>query len=183
VGVEDDREATILDMKEDDSIYDSKGEDVHRDNSSSSSAFNLSIYPEHLSPGHVLRSQSASPSRNSQSNSLLPLLPSPVSATMNDDVATGSCCSLKAQEDVDMIPLPSSSLPMMPLPSLSSSSSSQSRVSSGNSSCKAPNSSSDAEDLLYTSFPTAGAFTVYGQQHRSSHSHSHPTKSSTDGDS
>jgi hypothetical protein len=120
VGVEDDREATILDMKEDDNIYGSKGEDVHLDdnsNSSSSSAFHLSIYAEHLSPGHVLRSQSASPSRNSQSNSLLPLLPSPVSTTMNDDVATGSCCSLKVQEDM---PLPSSSsLSMIPLPSSS----------------------------------------------------------------
>jgi hypothetical protein len=99
---------------------------------------------------------------------------------MNDDIATGSCCSLKAEQDVYMMHLPSSSLPSSPsLPSPSS----QSRVSDGNSSFKACNGSNDAEDLLYTSFPTAGAFTVYGQQHRNSHIHSHATKSSTDGDS
>jgi len=190
MGVGDSRETTLLYMKEDDSFYGSKGEgkseeeeeDVYRgNNNNSSSAFHLSINPEHLSPGHVLRSQSASPSRNSQSNTVLPLLPSPVSVTMNDDIATGSCCSLKVEQDVYMMHLPSSSLPSSPssLPSPSS----QSRVSDGNSSFKACNGSNDAEDLLYTSFPTAGAFTVYGQQHRNSHNYSHATKTSTDGDS
>ena len=87
-------------------------DDVHRgNNNNSSSAFHLSINPEHLSPGYVLRSQSASPSRNGQSNTLLPLLPSPASVTMNDDIATGSCCSLKVEEDVYMMHLPSPSLP------------------------------------------------------------------------
>jgi len=121
---------------------------------------------------HVLRSQSASPSRSS-SSTLSAVLP------MSDNVSnpsTGNSSSgqhLMEGVDADMQATEASLSPLLPTSHASTSIQSQlslmslrSRVNNHDDSCEALN-NDGTEDLLYTSFPTAGAFTLYGQQYRS----------------